>query len=156
MKPDTMPKYLGDILKRLKFPVIIEFQDHHRPFLHYAEDAGELGKVFIHVLSNRIDSYFHKDDYQDDADDPVLSMEEIDKLPQKYRAAALRVFKEHASRVAQVRPNNLVYADAKKAIETKNGGLAWRCLSTHEDREDEYFEITSIEDLRVPAGQKKN
>lgn len=150
MNLDKLPKFLANYVKRFKFPVIVKFQDHHEEFMHYAEDSDELGLVFLHVLKSRIDNCFYfDDDAPEHVDEEILTLEQIEKLPKRYREDALKRLKEHQEDTSSAKENNRIYAMAKKAVKEKDGAAAYECLSHHRGYEDEDFDIISIESLRV-------
>ncbi len=148
----TKNPYLAKRLKRLEFPVIIKFNDHHQEFMHYAEDAEEMGKIFLHVLDNRMDSYFYLDEDAklfDDGDEDILTIEQIQKLPKQYREDAMKKFNEREEDHSEASQNNKVYEKAKKALKIKDGALAWECLEAHIQYNDEEYEFIPIKGLRV-------
>jgi len=152
MNVDKLDKYYQKRLSKIKFPVIVKFDDHHQEFMHYAEDADELGDVFLHVLENRMDSYFYFDEDAElakDEDEDDLTLEQIEKLPKQYREDAMRKYKEKQEESSSANENNKIYAKAKKAIKENDAGAAWECIEAHRQCADENFDIISIESLRV-------
>lgn len=148
MKLDKLPKYLTNQLKRLTFPVIITFDDKY-PFMHYAEDLKELGRVFVHVVSERLESCFYEDKPYYPAGHKILTLEEIEKLPPQYKELAMKEYKARTERVAEVEENNRIHKLAFEAVGESSPEKAWECLYSHQGGEYESFTITSVEDLRV-------
>lgn len=149
MKIETLPKYMAREFSRLKFPIIIEFEDHHGKFMHYAEDLKELGKVFVTVLKSRIDYCFYREEEKPDKN--VLSLEEIEKLPPQYKEDALKKKKISDANMNSAKENNRIYDLAIEAVKEKDGNKAYLCLHHHMaiGSEDEGFRMYSCVDLKV-------
>jgi len=147
MKVEKLSKYFQKRLERYKFPALVEFEDHHQPIKYYAQDLNELGKVFLHVLKMRLDSYFYEGELPEDEE--VLTLEQIAVLPEQYKKDAMEKYNSHQEDIKDAEIDSSVYKKCKEAIKNKDGGLAWECLEEHRNRGDEDFEIISIESLRV-------
>lgn len=141
---DKLPKYYH---KYLKFPMIVEFEDHHQPFMYYAEDIKELGKIFLAVLKNRL-AYFYKPEDKE-KDEEWLSLEEIDKLPAKYKEDALKTYNNSIDDIRTYEKEKENHEKANKAIKDGNAVLAFECLISRLQDEDEGIEFTPIENIRV-------
>ncbi len=146
MNKDKLPNYIAKHLNRLTFPVIIKFDDKY-PFMHYADNEKELGKVFVKVLEDRLDDWFYEDKIPEDQ--IPLTIEQIEKLPECYKKDALEKQEHYIKRQREVEENNRIYKLAHEAVAEKSGEKAWECIQSQSDGEYGYYEIIPIEKLRI-------
>lgn len=144
MKIENLPQSFRTYLEQINFPVIIEFHDEYR-FMYYASNDNEMGKVFLKVLKDRLD-WFYKDKLSESS---LLTMEEIDKLPEYYKVDALEKRKKFLKRDKEVNENNRILKLAHEAAIEECGAKAWECIDSKSNEEYGNFEIISIKDIRI-------
>ena len=98
----------------------------------------DLHKVALSILSDRFESgYFSKLDIPAELD---YTYEDIEKMPESFQVAAKYKLVDNKKNIRDCENNNKEYDLAKKAIDEKNGLLAWSIIKNR----NEYEEIEII------------
>lgn len=105
----------------------------------------QLYKVALEIVQNRMDDgYIQEFNLPEKLD---FTKEDIEKLPESLRKEAEKKLEYYQANLKSIKENNQSFLDAKKAVETQDGYLAWLVLNNRAGYEYENFEIVSVTDL---------
>lgn len=141
-----LPKYFPGY-----WPQLMIFTDKHSTSHYLCENQDAVGRACLMVLKERLDPrygdiqrnrtvYLHPGPESEIYGlQEELSKEAAEALPEPYRKQALNVIKENAKRRAEWTQAVELFKNAKKAIKTKDGDLAFLILLARRDYEYEGY-----------------
>ena len=118
---------------------ILICKEKHYDGIYSVSTLKDLHKVSLHILNERMErGYFQKWDLPQPLD---YNLEDIEKLPESFRQEAKRKILNNLEEIRTARTNNREFDNAKKALETEDGELAFSILSDRSGYEYEGFEL---------------
>lgn len=107
---------------------IVESKEHHESVFYYCRNMKEVHKAALHVLTRQ--SQYIDFNENPEAKNPGLTTESIAVLPtENLKQAAAEELRLYNERVLWYQRQSKQRAAIKQAIETKDGALAYHCLS---------------------------
>lgn len=99
----------------------------------------DLYKVALRLLEIRFDNNcFYKYDIPNELD---YTYEDVEKMPESFRKDAKSKLDNHNKHIKECKEVNNEYETVKKAIDEKNGNLAWTIIKNREGYEYEKIDI---------------
>ena len=121
--------------------ILVLKEKHSTVFLN-ASTVPKLHKAALSVVKSRLhpDWGFY---YEDDPPEFLnLTQSDIDKLPDGHGKEALkRQLEQYDKDLSDYDRNKQDYEDAKRAVKTKDGKLAWELLASRSNSRYEYEEV---------------
>lgn len=142
----TLPKYLKRQLDERKYPTLVVQKDKYNTYFYLANNREELLKVFLNMLENNWKSeYYYKPNPPKLKDQ--LTEEQIVVLPEKYQKTERAIVAENARVDTEYALELEQYMRIKKALDTRDGELAFQVLSDRKDYEYEVWRFETLEEL---------
>ena len=124
---------------------ILICRDKHSDNIYSVPTLKDLHKVALYILNERMENgYFQKWNLPQPLD---YNLEDIEKLPESFRKDAKSKLLSNLEQIRDAKNNNREYDNAKKALETEDGELAFSILSDRNGYEYEGFEL--IEPIKI-------
>jgi len=126
--------------------LIVLKEKHGTSFLN-ASTESKLHRAALSVVEARLHPQWGHY-YEEDPPEPInITQEDIDKLPDgRGKDALIKQLENYREEVAAYERDNRTYLNAKKAIKTKDGKLAWQILQSRDDWEYEGVYLAEVKD----------
>lgn len=134
-----------EFIEKVKDEVIVNntiliCKEKHGDMIYSIPTINDLYKVSLHILQKRVNiNYIQKWDLPTDELD--YNEDDIEKMPKSFQEKAREELKHHKQNIKSYVDNNKMYDLTIKALDEKNGALAFRILQFRTDYEYEEFEI---------------
>ena len=129
-------------------PSLLVLHEKHGDLYFHVPDEEALFKVALDIVAKRLRAghwYLDPKDYEPKP--PSVTKEQAEALPEgPVRKAALDELSSHARQVSEYRWIKEGWDTIHKAVEEKDGRLAWRVLRDHSDGEYQRVSIERYED----------
>lgn len=128
------------------YPSVLVEHGKHGESYHHVPDDEALEKVALHILKERMKSghFYYK---PDEPKAPDFTKETIDSLPASMQEQARKKWESYVDELEGSKQDLAWFETAERALQEKDGRIAWKCL--HERRDAEYEKISIEPYVRV-------
>jgi hypothetical protein len=127
-------------------PQLLVFHEKHGERYFYVPDDHTLFTAALKVLNER-----HAEDYwyfkPDKPKAPDFTKEQVEAMPESLQSGAMKRLLEYSNELREWENDSENYNNVVKAVETKDGRLAWQCLRDYSEGE---YQRVSLERLESP------
>jgi len=125
---------------------IMTHKSKHYNYNYFVPTYNDIFKASLLILKEAMSSNYISDwgEYDFTLD---FTLEDIEKMPKSLQTGAKTKLKQHNEQLKYYEENKRDFELAKKAIDTKDGRLAYRVVM---DRCDYEYEYVEFEDLIIP------
>jgi hypothetical protein len=126
-------------------PSVVICHEKHGDLYFYVEDDVELFGVALSIVRGRLRSghWYYKPE-EEPRNKPDFTREDVSKMPASLQEDARKKLNSYSEKLKRWEHEQSVWADINKAVETKDGYLAWTLLR---DLGGEYSRV-SVEEVK--------
>ena len=134
---------------------ILVLEEKHGTFFLNASTSPKLNRAALSVVKARLHpdwGYYYEEDPPESIN---ITQEDIDKLPDgRGKETLKRQLEQYKKAFSHYERDRQDYEDAKRAVKTKDGKLAWQLLANRSNRGYEY-EGVHLEEVKDEYGEEE-
>ena len=137
----------------IREPKVLVFKEKHGDRYFNIPDDKTLFRVSLKILTERFEAgyWYYKPGDEDKPKAPDFTKEQVAAMPDSLREGATKKLVSYQGELRRWERDSEDFNNVKKAVETKDGRLAWQCLLDYSDGE---YQRCSLEQLEDPESDE--